>query len=45
MDELIELLRALARHEHSDVSIAEEAADRLAELEEQLHPMQTASHR
>lgn len=29
MDELIELLRALARHEHSDVSIAEEAADAL----------------
>ena len=26
VDELIELLRALARHEHSDVSIAEEAA-------------------
>jgi hypothetical protein len=30
VDELIELLRALARHEHSDVSIAEEAA---AEIE------------
>lgn len=31
MDELIKLLRALARCEHSDTSIAEEAADALEE--------------
>jgi predicted nucleic-acid-binding protein len=33
VNELIELLRALARHEHSDDSIAEEAADALEAMQ------------
>lgn len=36
MDDLIERLRALSRHAHSDFTIGDEAADRIAALEREL---------
>lgn len=42
MDKLVELLRALARHEHSDVSIAEEAAAALEATREDAERMRRA---
>ena len=34
-DSLIMRLRAMARHEHDDLSIGDEAADRIEQLEQQ----------
>jgi hypothetical protein len=36
MSDLTERLRALARHEHSDLSVADEAADEIERLRREL---------
>jgi len=42
MNDLIERLRALARYEHSDVSVAEEAADALEAAREEMATLRKA---
>lgn len=36
MSDLVERLKAMARHEHDDLSIGDEAADRIVQLEREL---------